>query len=230
MKLALVGSWAGREVGKPQISRLKYGQQVGAAVRDAVRKGVLGGDGGKEGLLEIDRLTVKGVGRVVAHEVDRLIVVVRILRAWRGGGERRVGPGDHTAVHVRVRQQPVVEQVHQLDAAVRTDLQDLSLEDLHLHAGEDEGVRDRVAEGAHAAALLKIVPERVFADAIAGLREGSSVRLGCFAGGRFDDLRCRRRRGGRHRRRGLTASRLTQRMASATTAPSALSDRATPCL
>ena len=123
---------------------------------------------------------------------------------------------DHVAVrgwkrapiHARVRQQALVQDVHRLDAAVRAQLQDLALEDLHLHPEDDKAVRYGIAEATHPTSDTEVVPERVFAYSITCLLEKACVvghwrwRGNRHNGGLLSGSRGRLRLCGRGRRTG----------------------------
>ena len=102
-------------------------------------------------------------------------MIVGRIRLGRLVDHLRVGCRKRTAVHARVRQEVLVEEVHGLNAPVRLQLQDLALKNLHLHAVQHELVGDRVPETSHAAATEEIGPEGVFSDAVAGLRKVARI-------------------------------------------------------
>src|SRR5205085_11425597 len=86
-------------------------------------------------------------------------------------------------------------QVQQAGVAVRAELDDLALEELGGEAQEADRAADRVAEGAHPAALGEVVPDGVAVHSVAGLEEVPLV-----ARGRWPRCDGRHRLGGTRRR------------------------------
>ena len=145
------------------------------AVRYAVGESLFAAHATEEGFLEVDLLAVPIVWGHGPDEVQHLRVVIR--RVWLGrlADHLRVGRRERAAIHAGVRQDAFVQDVHRLNAAVWTQLEDLPLEDLDLHPEQQEDVGNGVAEATDAAADAEVVPECVLADAIARLLEEASV-------------------------------------------------------
>ena len=132
---------------------------------------VLARDGGREGLVVVDGLALEGIRCHLLREGDDGRVVVGIAHRRRRGDHRGVRRRVGAAIDPRVRHQARIEQVERLHRAIRLQLHDQSLKDLHLEADQPELARDRVAEGWNTTASLEEVPEGIVVDSIARLRK-----------------------------------------------------------
>src|SRR5205085_4733456 len=174
-------------------------------VKQTQNVGILGAadvraDGVEESLAEVDLLTVEGVLRTGADELEHGGRIVRIGDLRSGGGQRRVDAGEGAAVHMRVRQEPLVEQVHCAHALGAALLHDLALEELRHAALELECAAYGIAEGRYTAAMREVIPEGIPVDAIAGLRKEARISL-CLVLS-LSEGGCRRREAGQQQQPG----------------------------
>ena len=117
------------------------------------------------------------------YEVEHLARVVQVAHLWGERGQRGIAQWEGTAVHVRVRQQPVVEQVQRTDAIGAALLQHDALEELDGAAFEEEVSAHGIAEDGHTTAMGEVVPEGITIDAVAGLREYACIGGSRVSGG-----------------------------------------------
>ena len=158
MKLLLLGSYAGFEMGAPDL-------QTASVV---------------ERLQELDGLALIGVRCDVHDELDDRLIVTRAADSWGSVLDRIIRPWEDAAIDMRVREDLRIEQVQQCHrCGVAALLHDRSLENLHLATEETELARHRESECFDGAARLEIIPERVVGHVEIRFGEISAIaRLG----------------------------------------------------
>jgi hypothetical protein len=173
----------GRRLARGRAPDLEVQARQDVLLAVLVGKGVGTGNRVREGLVEVDRLAAEGIRRLLLGEGDDGGGVVGVADLGRSTNDRGVRRWEHAAVDGDIGHQTGVEQVERLHPAVRLELHDVALEDLDLEAVQPELTRYRVAEGAHAAALLEEGPEGVIVDAKVRLRKEPRVSLLLSRGG-----------------------------------------------
>jgi len=136
----------GRETGR-QPPDFQVQQRQERRIGVATWEGVSQADAVAEGLLEMDRQTVPGVGRLLLDEVDDGVGVAGTTRPRRLGQQAGIGGRDDRAVEGDIGHEADIEQVQEVDRAIGKALHHPALEELDRESLEGEDAARGVAEG-----------------------------------------------------------------------------------